>query len=139
MGGVGTPAIDSAGRNPLAWRETPPAMNCIPSRLACRFALGALLLPGIAALAPAQAPSDPPPATALETMRQTFIDYLKYFEAIEDNLAPGALVVADNVIRSADAMRDFLDRVTKSPKYHTVILRASNEKNDGMAIIYKIR
>lgn len=66
-------------------------------------------------------------------------DYLKYFEAIEGKLAPGAVIVADNVIRSADAMRDFLDRVSTDPNYHATIVRASDEKNDGMAIVYKLR
>lgn len=66
-------------------------------------------------------------------------DYLKYFEAIEGKLAPGAVIVADNVIRSAGSMRDFLDRISGDPKYHSTILRASEEKNDGMAVIYKVR
>ena len=52
---------------------------------------------------------------------------------------PGAVVVADNVIRSANAMQDFLDYVQNSPDYNTVIIRASMEKNDGMSISYKIR
>ncbi len=66
-------------------------------------------------------------------------DYLKYFQLIESKLAPGAVVVADNVIRSARAMKDYLDFVQTSPDYDTVIIRASMEKNDGMAISYKIR
>jgi predicted O-methyltransferase YrrM len=66
-------------------------------------------------------------------------DYMKYFEIIEAKLKPGAVVVADNVIRSANAMRDFLDYIQTSPNYDTVIIRASVEKNDGMSISYKIR
>jgi predicted O-methyltransferase YrrM len=66
-------------------------------------------------------------------------DYLKYLKLIEPKLAPGALVVGDNVIRSARAMRDFLDYIQNSPDYDTVIIRASMEKNDGMSISYKIR
>ena len=66
-------------------------------------------------------------------------DYLKYFKLIEPKLTPGAVVVADNVIRSARAMRDFLDYIENSPDYDTVIIRASIEKNDGMSISYKIR
>ena len=66
-------------------------------------------------------------------------DYLKYLKLIEPKLAPGALVVGDNVIRSARAMQDFLDYIQNSPDYDTTIIRASMEKNDGMSISYKIR
>jgi predicted O-methyltransferase YrrM len=66
-------------------------------------------------------------------------DYLKYLKLIEAKLKPGAVVVADNVIRSADAMKDFLDYIQNSPDYDTVIIRASMEKNDGMSVSYKIR
>ena len=66
-------------------------------------------------------------------------DYLKYLKLIEDKLAPGAVVVADNVIQSARAMRDFLNYVQNSPDYDTVIIRASLEKDDGMSVSYKIR
>jgi predicted O-methyltransferase YrrM len=48
-------------------------------------------------------------------------------------------VVGDNVIRSARAMRDFLDYIQESPDYDTVIIRASMEKKDGMSVSYKIR
>lgn len=66
-------------------------------------------------------------------------DYLKYFKLLEPKLAPGAVVVADNVIQSARAMRDYLDFIQNSPDYDTAIIRASMEKNDGMSISYKIR
>ena len=66
-------------------------------------------------------------------------DYFKYFKLIEPKLKPGAVVVADNVIRSAKAMEDFLDYIQKSPSYDTVIIRASMEKEDGMSISYKIK
>lgn len=66
-------------------------------------------------------------------------DYLKYLRLIEPKLKPGAVIVADNVIRSERAMRDFLDYVQNSPDYDTVIIRASMEKGDGMSISYKIR
>ena len=66
-------------------------------------------------------------------------DYFKYFKILEPKLVPGAVVVADNVIRSARAMQDFLDYIQNSPDYNTVIIRASMEKNDGMSISYKIR
>jgi len=66
-------------------------------------------------------------------------DYLKYLKLIESKLKPGAVVVGDNVIRSARAMKDFLDYIQNSPDYDTVIIRASMEKKDGMSISYKIR
>jgi len=66
-------------------------------------------------------------------------DYLKYLKILEPKLKPGAVVVADNVIRSANAMKDFLDYIQNSPDYDTVTIRASMEKNDGMTVSYKIR
>ncbi len=66
-------------------------------------------------------------------------DYLKYLKLVEDKLVPGSVVVADNVIQSANAMKDYLDYVQNNPNYDTVIIRASMEKNDGMAISYKIK
>ncbi len=64
-------------------------------------------------------------------------DYFKYLKAIEPKLKRGALVVADNVIRSADEMRDYLEYVQGDHGYETAIVRASLEKNDGMAISYR--
>jgi predicted O-methyltransferase YrrM len=66
-------------------------------------------------------------------------DYLKYLKIIEPKLVPGCVIVGDNVIRSARAMKDFLDYIQNSPDYDTVIIRASMEKKDGMSISYKIR
>jgi predicted O-methyltransferase YrrM len=66
-------------------------------------------------------------------------DYLKYLKLLEPKLKPGAVIVGDNVIRSARAMTDFLDYIQESPDYDTVIIRASMEKNDGMSVSYKIR
>lgn len=66
-------------------------------------------------------------------------DYLKYLKAIEPRLKPGAVVVADNVIRSAGDMPDYLKHVETGGDYETVIVRASSEKGDGMAISYKRR
>ena len=66
-------------------------------------------------------------------------DYLKYLKIIEPKLTPGAVVVGDNVIQSARAMRDFLEYIETNPDYDTVIIRASMEKNDGMSVSYKIR
>jgi predicted O-methyltransferase YrrM len=72
----------------------------------------------------------------LDALKQ---DYLKYLKLLEPRLKPGAVVVADHVIQSARAMRDFLDYIQNSPDYDTVIIRASLEKNDGMSISYKIK
>jgi len=66
-------------------------------------------------------------------------DYLKYLQALEPKLKPGAVVVADNVIQSAREMRDYLEYVQTSPKYETTIVRTSMDKNDGMAISYRLR
>ncbi len=66
-------------------------------------------------------------------------DYLKYFKLLEPKLKPGAVIVGDNVIRSAGAMKDFLRFMQESPNYDTVIIRASMEKNDGMSVSYKIK
>ena len=66
-------------------------------------------------------------------------DYLKYLKAIEPLLAPHAVIVADNVIRSAGEMQDFLELVQNSPEYRTVTIRASEIKKDGMAVIYRLR
>jgi caffeoyl-CoA O-methyltransferase len=66
-------------------------------------------------------------------------DYLKYLKAAEPKLKKGALVVADNVIVSARSMADYLQYVNNSPDYDTVTIRASMEKNDGMAITTKLR
>ncbi len=72
----------------------------------------------------------------LDALKQ---DYLKYLKIVEPKLAKGAVVVGDNVIQSARAMRDFLEYIETSPDYDTVIIRASMEKNDGLSISYKIR
>jgi len=66
-------------------------------------------------------------------------DYLKYFQAISPKLKKGAIVVADNVIVSANEMRDFLDFMEKNKDFEKVTIRASMEKNDGMGIYLKIR
>ncbi len=66
-------------------------------------------------------------------------DYLKYLKLIEPKLKPGAVVVADNVIKSQREAKDFLDYVQTSPDYDTVIVRASMEKQDGMSVSYRIK
>ena len=65
-------------------------------------------------------------------------DYFKYFKDVEDKMLDGSLIAADNSIRSARAMRDFLDYISKSENYDAVTVRASMDKNDGMTLIYKI-
>ena len=55
------------------------------------------------------------------------------------DMMKNAVIVADNVIKSAKSMPDYLDYVQNDPKFDTVIIRASDEKNDGMAISYKIK
>lgn len=66
-------------------------------------------------------------------------DYGKYLKLMLPKMKPGAIVVADNVIRSAGQMKDFLEMVQNSPDWDTVIIQASQEKRDGMSISYKIR
>jgi predicted O-methyltransferase YrrM len=66
-------------------------------------------------------------------------DTLKYLQALEKKLKPGAVVVADNTIRSAAAMRDFLDYLRTSPDYLMATVRASDEKRDGMTVAYRLR
>jgi len=66
-------------------------------------------------------------------------DYLKYLKALEPKLKKGAVIVADNTIRYAASMRDFLDYLATSPDYEMVTIRASDEKRDGMTIAYRLR
>ena len=66
-------------------------------------------------------------------------DYGKYFKLISPRLKPGAVVVADNAIQSASAMKDFLDFMRTSPEWEMVIVQTSKEKGDGMAVCYKVR
>jgi predicted O-methyltransferase YrrM len=61
-------------------------------------------------------------------------EYLAYFRAVEPKLKPRAIIVADNVIQFAGEMGDFLDAVQGDPHYHSVIIRASKEKHDGMIV-----
>ena len=63
-------------------------------------------------------------------------EYLGYLRAVEPKLRPRAIIVADNVIRFADEMRDFLEAVAGDPKYQSVVVRASEQKHDGMIVIY---
>lgn len=65
-------------------------------------------------------------------------DYLKYLRAVESKLSPGATMVADNVIAYAAEMQDFLAYVQGSAAYESVIIRASEQKNDGMLVAYRI-
>jgi predicted O-methyltransferase YrrM len=64
-------------------------------------------------------------------------DYLKYFKALEPKLKQGAVVVADNVIKSGAAMKDYLDYLGSHAEWESVTIRASEEKGDGMMISYR--
>ena len=66
-------------------------------------------------------------------------DYGKYLKLISPRLKPGAVVVADNAIQSASAMKDFLDFMRTSPEWEMVIVQTSKEKGDGMAVCYRVR
>jgi predicted O-methyltransferase YrrM len=66
-------------------------------------------------------------------------DYLKYFQLIDPRLKPNAVLVADNVVQHGEEMKDFLDFMLANPHWEVVIIRASIEKNDGMAVCYKLR
>lgn len=66
-------------------------------------------------------------------------DYLKYFKTLEPKLVPGAVIVADNVVRSARSMPDFLQAIADDPNYLSTTIRASEAKRDGMMVIYKVK
>ncbi|RJP32410.1 MAG: methyltransferase domain-containing protein [Candidatus Omnitrophota bacterium] len=66
-------------------------------------------------------------------------DYFNYFKACLPMLKVGSVIIADNVVQSARAMKDFLDFMENDPDYDMVIIRASEEKGDGMAVIYKLK
>ena len=66
-------------------------------------------------------------------------DYLKYFKAVETKLKTGAVIVADNVIQSKNAMKDFLDYFNNNPDYDALTVICSEEKGDGMMVIYKVK
>jgi predicted O-methyltransferase YrrM len=66
-------------------------------------------------------------------------DYLKYLLAIEPKLKAGALIVADNTIGAANAMKDFLSYLNEGARYDATTLRASMAKNDGMTVAFKLR
>jgi predicted O-methyltransferase YrrM len=66
-------------------------------------------------------------------------DYLKYFQALESKLVPGAVIVADNVIRSGKQMPDFFEYIHQSPKYISNTIRSDEAKRDGMMVIYKVK
>jgi caffeoyl-CoA O-methyltransferase len=65
------------------------------------------------------------------------MDYLKYLKVVEPKLLPGAVIVADNVIRFHDEVKDFMDYIKSNPDYDYVTIQASEEKRDGLAIVYK--
>ena len=59
--------------------------------------------------------------------------------ACETMVKTGAVIVADNSIRHAKAMQDYLDYVFKSPDYDSVTFQTTQIKKDGMTITYKLR
>lgn len=65
-------------------------------------------------------------------------DYFNYFKAIAPKLQPGAVIIADNVIRFKDEMKDFLDFMENDPHFDMQIIQCSEEKGDGMAVIVKL-
>lgn len=65
-------------------------------------------------------------------------DYFKYFKAIAPKLLPGAVIVADNVIKFENEMKDFLDAMENDPHFDIQIIQCSQEKGDGMAVIVKL-
>ncbi len=64
-------------------------------------------------------------------------DYFKYFKLLEPKLKRRAAIVADNVIIHAEEMREFIQTVENDPAYDMVVIRASEEKGDGMVVILK--
>lgn len=66
-------------------------------------------------------------------------DYLKYFKLLQPKLAKNAVIVADNVVQSGAAMKDFLEFMQNSKDFESQIIRASMEKNDGMLVAYRVR
>ncbi len=66
-------------------------------------------------------------------------DYVKYFRILEPKLAAGAVIVADNVIRSAGSMGEFFEAVNSSPNYISTTIRSDESKRDGMLVICKVK
>ena len=64
-------------------------------------------------------------------------DYMTYYTSVADKLVEGALIAADNTIRSARAMPEFL-KTMDGPEFDAVTIRASMKKGDGMTLAYKI-
>jgi predicted O-methyltransferase YrrM len=64
-------------------------------------------------------------------------EYFDYFKLLEPKMKKGTMIVADNVIKFSLAMSDFLIYIRDDPKYDVVFIRASLEKNDGLAVIHK--
>ncbi len=64
-------------------------------------------------------------------------DYFNYFKAIAPKLAPGAVIIADNVIKFENQMKDFLEFMENDPHFEMQVIQCSQEKGDGMAVIIK--
>ena len=66
-------------------------------------------------------------------------DYLKYYQVIVPKLKRRAVIVADNVIQRAELMPDFLQAVRDDRHCLSVTVQASEEKGDGMLVIYRTK
>jgi len=62
---------------------------------------------------------------------------MDYFNTLFPKLQPGGVLLVHNAIRFKDAMREYLDTVSKHPQLDTVILSLTME--DGFAVSYKKR
>jgi predicted O-methyltransferase YrrM len=63
-------------------------------------------------------------------------DYKKFFDLVFPRLAPGALLVAHNVVNKKNEMEPFLRTILTHPALFTTIVSPSHE---GMSVSYKIR
>lgn len=61
-------------------------------------------------------------------------NYLNYIKQIESHLNDGAVIIADNAIDFKHLMKDYLDYVTKSEKYHSYLIPLDN----GLMVSIKI-
>lgn len=62
-------------------------------------------------------------------------DYITYFELLIPKMLPNGLIVADNVISHADALRGYLERVKRHPLYESVTVPIGS----GLEISRRIR
>ena len=62
-------------------------------------------------------------------------EYYQYLKLVEDKLAKGAVIVADNAGKFAAEMKEYLDYVRKSGKYKSQYIGVGN---DGLEISVKL-